>query len=177
MPSAATRGTAPSLGLHRHHDVRRLDDGGDLAALADAELVHGLDRDGCDEALSAAVELAAERVRAPGLDVAVESAGLPDVGPAAEAAAYRIATEALANVVRHSGARSVRVALVVDDAHLEVSVADDGVGLPTPRRRGVGLTSMQSRAEELGGTLTLSTPPDGRGTVVRALLPIPEVSS
>lgn len=163
---------------------RLLDATGDGIAQAVAEVRHiceGLRPPGVDDlGLGRAVDLAAQRVRTPGLDVHVSAAGLPDVGPAVEAAAYRIATEALANVVRHAGAREVAVALRADGDRLEVAVRDDGVGLPVhpgELRRGVGLTSMQARAEELGGTLTVSTPADGRGTLVRALLPLPEVSS
>ena len=57
-----------------------------------------------------------------------------------------------------------------------LTVEDDGVGLGPDVPRGVGLTSMHRRAEELGGRLVVSTPADRRGTRVQAVLPISEVS-
>lgn len=71
---------------------------------------------------------------------------------AVDAAAYLIATEAMTNVVRHAAATERVVSLRVSDT-LELSVADNGKGLTTQRRLGVGLTSMRERAEELGGEL------------------------
>jgi signal transduction histidine kinase len=56
---------------------------------------------------------------------------------------------------------------------LEIVVTDDGRGLPSDHHAGVGVTGMRERADELGGTLTI-TSSDGRGTVVRARLPIVE---
>jgi len=160
---------------------RLLDSTGDGIAQAVAEVRHiceGLRPPGVDDlGLGRAIELAADRVRAPGLHVTVEVGSLPDVGPAAEAAAYRITAEALANVVRHSGAGRVSVTLGAEDAVLVLTVEDDGVGLGPDVLRGVGLTSMHRRAEELGGRLVVSTPADGRGTRVRAVLPISEVSA
>jgi len=160
---------------------RLLDSTGDGIAQAVAEVRHiceGLRPPGVDDlGLGRAIELAADRVRAPGLHVTVEVGSLPDVGPAAEAAAYRITAEALANVVRHSGAGRVSVTLGAEDAVLVLTVEDDGVGLGADVLRGVGLTSMHRRAEELGGRLVVSTPADGRGTRVRAVLPISEVSA
>lgn len=158
---------------------RLLDSTGDGIAQAVAEvrtICEGLRPPGVDDlGLGRAVELAADRVRAPELEVEVSVASLPDVGPAAEAAAYRITTEALANVVRHSGAGEVTVTLRAEGASLVLTVEDDGVGVGPEVRRGVGLTSMHRRAEELGGRLVVSTPPAGRGTRVRAVLPISEV--
>ena len=54
---------------------------------------------------------------------------------------------------------------------LEVTVADDGVGLPVTPVPGVGLASMRARAEELGGTCRIA-PGAGGGTVVCAALPL-----
>ena len=96
--------------------------------------------------------------------------------PEVETAAYRIAQEALTNVVRHSGARSAEVGLRTRDGRLEVAVADDGAGFATGDDRGctgVGLESMRARARAVGGDLTVTTGPDG--TRVVAGLPL-EVS-
>ena len=160
---------------------RLLDSTGDGIAQAVAEVRHiceGLRPPGVDDlGLGRALDLAADRVRAPGLDVTVDIGSLPDVGPAAEAAAYRITAEALANVVRHSHAGHVTVTLHAEDDGLLLTVEDDGVGVGPDAARGVGLTSMHRRAEELGGRVVVSTTENGRGTRVQAILPISEVSS
>ena len=160
---------------------RLLDSTGDGIAQAVAEVRHiceGLRPPGVDDlGLGRAIDLAADRVRAPGLDVTVDIGSLPDVGPAAEAAAYRITAEALANVVRHSHARHVTVTLHAEDDGLVLTVEDDGVGVGPDAARGVGLTSMHRRAEELGGRLVVSATENRRGTRVQAVLPISEVSS
>jgi signal transduction histidine kinase len=89
---------------------------------------------------------------------------------AAEVAAYRIVTEAITNVVRHSGARACKVSLAVVDDWLVLEVADDGVG-SVGSSDGVGRTSMRERAAELGGTTHFEERPGG-GTVVTARLPL-----
>ncbi|HEX6989671.1 MAG TPA: sensor histidine kinase, partial [Bacillota bacterium] len=95
---------------------------------------------------------------------------LPLLDAATEAAAFRIVQEALANAARHAGARTAWVRIRVNGA-LEVAVEDDGNGLPPDPRPGVGLSSMRERAEELGGTLTLSNRSEG-GVRVLARLPV-----
>jgi signal transduction histidine kinase len=95
----------------------------------------------------------------------------PSLPAAVEVAAYRIAQEALTNVVRHAGASSCVVRLSLGDV-LELEVIDDGVGLPEDRHTGVGLTSMRERAAELGGTCVIRALP-GAGTRVLARLPLP----
>jgi signal transduction histidine kinase len=97
---------------------------------------------------------------------------LPALPAAVEVAAYRIAQEALTNVVRHAGARTCLVRLRLDESAglLCLEIQDDGKGLPVQRRAGVGLNSMRERAEELGGTLTI-TSLSTAGTSVLARLP------
>ena len=90
-----------------------------------------------------------------------------DVEPlpaAVEVAAYRIVLEAVTNAVRHSGARACTVALRRDGGDLLVRVRDDGAGSGRRPPAGVGLFSMRERAEELGGTCTVTS--DARGTLV-----------
>jgi signal transduction histidine kinase len=99
-------------------------------------------------------------------------AELPPLPAAVEVAAYRIATEALTNIARHADANRCTVRLALDGA-LELEVSDDGNGLPTDFRIGVGLTSMRERAAELGGSCTILSASDG-GTRVHARLPIPQ---
>jgi len=95
---------------------------------------------------------------------------LPALPAAVEVAAYRIVQEALTNVVRHAQAQSCSVRLRLGNA-LDVEVRDDGVGLPSGGRAGVGLTSLRERTAELGGTCQIDSAP-GRGTCIRARLPL-----
>jgi signal transduction histidine kinase len=75
--------------------------------------------------------------------------GLGTLPPSIEAAAYRIAVEAVTNVVRHAEATSCTVRLE-RAANLVLRIEDDGTGRP-PTERGTGLASMRQRAEEVGG--------------------------
>ena len=124
--------------------------------------------------LAAAVGRHAEAVSAV-LPVVVDTAGLPaTLPPAVETAAYRIATEALTNVARHSGARRAQVELTAVDGTLRVTVTDDGGGIGEPTD-GVGLGSMRRRAETLGGRLEIDS--SGTGTAVTAFLPLEPVTT
>ena len=145
------------------------------AALADVRrVVEDLRPPALDElGLVGALQQRAEQLswRADGAAVQVRLDVPPDVPtlPAAvEVAAYRIATEALTNVARHSRASSAVVRLRCGD-RLEVSVSDDGPrsGSWSP---GVGLQTMQERAAELGGAF--SAGPSPAGGQVSAWLPL-----
>ena len=97
---------------------------------------------------------------------------LPPVPAAVEVAAYRIASEAMTNVAKHSGASRCTIDIGIDGT-LEVTVTDNGRGSPRPIGHGVGWTSMTDRASELGGSCTISSRVEG-GLVVRAVLPLGE---
>lgn len=104
------------------------------------------------------------------LDVQVSVDGDVTGLPAAvEVAAYRISQEALSNTSRHADATRCVIDLAIDDA-LVLSIQDDGSGL-APATAGTGLRSMRERADELGGTCTVTFSP-GVGTEVRAHLPV-----
>ncbi len=87
---------------------------------------------------------------------------MPALPAAVEVAVYRIAGEAIHNVIRHSGARCcvLRIELIADELRLEVG--DDGRGFPADRPVGVGASSMRERAAELGGSLMLENDHRGR---------------
>ena len=91
--------------------------------------------------------------------------------PQSRVAAYRIAQEAVNNVVKHAGAVNCQVRLEAQDDVLEVEIHDDGRGIPPGAHLGVGLHSMRERAEELGGRLEIGSAPGG-GTQIIARLPI-----
>ncbi|MFO1478190.1 MAG: PA14 domain-containing protein [Verrucomicrobiota bacterium] len=80
--------------------------------------------------------------------------------------------ESLNNVVRHSGATEVRLRIKVRQDRIELSVADNGRGLPEGARTEDmdGVSNMQARLEKLGGRFEL-TSEAGRGTVVRFHVP------
>ena len=105
------------------------------------------------------------------LEITVTTSGpLPELDAAAEVAAYRIALEAMTNVLRHTNAGRCDVHLEVHGS-LIVEVRDDGPGFPAGQAPGVGLTSMRERCAELGGRLSIERADDG-WTVVRATLPL-----
>lgn len=90
---------------------------------------------------------------------------------AVEVAAYAIAGEAFGNALRHSVASRIEIAAHRCDGDLVLTVSDNGIGLPTRIRPGVGLGSMRERAAEVGGRLDVGAT-DGGGTTVRAVLPL-----
>ena len=94
-----------------------------------------------------------------GPEVTVEACELPELPAAVEAAAHRIAVEALTNAVRHAGG-PVRLRLVAA-TDLEIVVTDRGLSAG-PWTPGVGLTSLSERAAEVGGTVQAGPAPTGR---------------
>jgi signal transduction histidine kinase len=119
-----------------------------------------------DRGLGEALEVLAARTPIPvSLDLSLPRR-LPD---AVEVAAYYVASEALANVVKHSGASSARVRADGTNGCAEIEVADDGAG--TADVSGSGLRGLRDRVETLDGHLYVASAP-GRGTVVRAELPL-----
>jgi signal transduction histidine kinase len=135
-----------------------------IAYLAHAPLVREL---GLSRALR---QLAGGFGRRTGLKIAMDLTDELTLAPAAEAAVYRIVQEALSNVHRHALATDVTVMVAQRRSVLHVVVADNGSGMPSKVKRGVGLSSMRDRIVELGGRLTIS--PSTTGTVLIASLPV-----
>jgi len=102
---------------------------------------------------------------------------LPPLADDLQIAAFRIAQEALTNVLRHAHARSVWLELTADARDLSLAIRDDGVGFerdPSARpaaNASLGLVGMEERAALVGGSLWVDSAP-GAGTVVRAVFPI-----
>lgn len=139
--------------------------------------VRSLSRQGTSSPITAAgfthaVRTLAESVRrSAGLHtiLMLTEALLPDDAMAEQL--YRIAQEAVHNVLRHARASSLRVIFTVEGQTFVLVVRDDGIGIPADTRTaGVGLESMASRAGTIGAQLEVRSVP-GRGTAVRCVVP------
>ena len=123
----------------------------------------------CTERQAALAGLQAE-VRADPLEQRLD--------PMIETECFRVAQEALTNVVKHAKARTVTVELTRNDEQLHLSVRDDGVGFDVAglreqavRGASLGLLSMEERATLAGGGLQYHSTP-GQGTEVHAWFPL-----
>jgi signal transduction histidine kinase len=154
-----------------HEEVRRL---------------QGLAQEALDELRSLVFELRPASVEDEGLatalrkhvdvlrrverrEIKLELSGSSKGRPEVEREVLRIAQEALQNALRHARAETIEVALDSDDGRLRLAVSDDGVGFdpaaPALRSRRLGLTSMEERAEAIGGALRIESRP-GAGTTI-----------
>jgi signal transduction histidine kinase len=100
--------------------------------------------------------------------LAVETS-LEGLSAALEVTLYRIVTEAVTNVVRHSTATFCEVRFFREGRQLCVRIFDNGQGFPPENNLGVGLRSMHERAAELGGTCNIES---SRGVTITACFPV-----
>ena len=122
--------------------------------------------------LVAAVEELAARAALP----VIVTGSLPGrLAEAVETNAYFFVAEALTNTVKHARAARAEVRIGVDDLTLSVEVRDDGIGGAVVDGSGSGLAGLADRVGALGGRMNIASPP-GRGTTVRAEIPVGEVS-
>ncbi len=106
-----------------------------------------------------------------GIAVAVEIEPLPEIDGERQTLIFRIAQEALNNIVRHAQARSVLVRLVERDGRLQLQIVDDGRGFdPASQSAGSGLSGMRERLRLFEGALEVHSAP-GHGTRIRAVVP------
>jgi signal transduction histidine kinase len=119
-----------------------------------------------EQGLEPALRNLAERSPVPVTIVGVPQERLP---APAEAAAYFLVSEALANVAKYARASAVRIDVTRVNGRVLVEVEDDGVGGADPSR-GSGLRGLSDRVAALDGTLELTSPP-GRGTQLHAEIP------
>ncbi len=121
--------------------------------------------------------LGAEIAEASGMAIAAPVRGAPHPLPdVVVTMLFRIAQEALTNIVKHARAARVELALDFgDDGDVSLAVTDDGAGFDVAAvqrdpRRGLGLRSMRERVAAVGGRLEIESSP-GHGVQLRALLP------
>jgi signal transduction histidine kinase len=104
------------------------------------------------------------------IEVKVDVDPIPRLPEPIEVAAYYVVSEALTNATKHAQASFVCVVVKERGDSLHLSIQDDGVGGADPAR-GSGLIGLRDRAEALGGSLEVDSPP-GAGTVVAVELPL-----
>lgn len=126
-----------------------------------------------DLGLAAALEWQGREVsRRSEIEVTVDSEAAPeDLPDEYNISIYRVVQEALNNAVRHSGAKTARVAVERRPESIVVCVTDDGRGFDPSRSRGMGLLGMEERARRLDGTLRVESQP-GKGTTITAEFPL-----
>jgi signal transduction histidine kinase len=133
-------------------------------------IVEGLRPSAVDE-LGLAEALRQLAATGSGLDFAVRvPATFGELPAAVEVAAYRIAAEACANVIRHARASRCAIDAGTDGGWLTLTVADNGVGFGAEAAVGVGLQSLHERAAEVGGSVEIRSAPGG--TTVSVRLPV-----
>ena len=108
--------------------------------------------------------------RRAAIAVELDVAAIARLPEPVEVAAYYVVSEALTNATRHARASVVRVAAEERDDSLRLSIRDDGAGGADPAR-GSGRTGLRDRAEALGGSIEVSSPPS-EGTMILVQLPL-----
>jgi len=126
---------------------------------------------GLADALQLRLESVEER---SGVQTLFKTNSLPNLSLRLEENIYRIAIEALNNILKHANASQVQVYLTSTDNILELMIADDGNGFNAQMGKpgaGMGLTSMRERACKIGGDLNIASQP-GSGTTITLRLSI-----
>jgi signal transduction histidine kinase len=101
----------------------------------------------------------------------------PVFNPDAAIGVFRIAQEALTNILKHAEAKSADLAIGIEGANFVLRVSDDGKGIPAARLQTVashGLSSMRHRTAALGGSWDVRSA-GGGGTIVTAVIPLPRM--
>jgi signal transduction histidine kinase len=125
-----------------------------------------------DLGVTAALEQQLRRLReSTGIKTTLTVSEEPEIDMLTGATLYRIAKEALANVVRHANATTVEVSLTMVDGAVVLKIRDDGRGMPGEiDPKSLGLLGIRERAELLGGSVAIDSRP-GEGTMITATLP------
>lgn len=167
VPSAeAALGTALTRLSHVLREVRRISHALRPSMLDDLGLAAALEQLTRELGEETGIEMRVET------DAASRAAALPAT---VNTALFRIAQEALTNIVRHAHAAHASLTFVVRDAAATLAIVDDGQGFDVEStqadsRRGIGLRNMRERLDALAGTLTIASRPGQ--TVVTAVVPL-----
>jgi PAS domain S-box-containing protein len=184
-----------SMTLHARTAGRHLEASGlpaDHPIALEVEQLHGLTQAALAEMRALIFELRPGALEAEGLVSALTKQAMavaareqlvvevrapedwPRLDPTIEEHLYRIALEALHNVVKHAGAERADLLLECGADHLRVCVSDDGGGFdPRVERPGhLGLRTMRERADAIGATMDLESAA-GRGSTVSVTVPLP----
>ncbi|MGE8354154.1 MAG: sensor histidine kinase [Pseudomonas protegens] len=130
-----------------------------------------------DFGLLRAIDREADRLREAGLSVHWEQRCPERLPGAVEIALFRIAQEAINNILKHARADAVHLSLAMEDSHALLRVSDDGCGFLSLATQGVeqlGQVAMHERAHLLGGHFTCHSQP-GHGTRIQARVPVQPV--
>jgi signal transduction histidine kinase len=120
-----------------------------------------LKREGLQAALTSRLEFVEKR---SGLEVESDMDEVGDIPRNIEMGLYRIAQEALNNVIKHAQASKVEIILKQFEKTVQMTVQDNGVGFqdsPVPEKSSLGFQSMRERAAEMGAKLEISPVPEG----------------
>jgi signal transduction histidine kinase len=148
-----------------------------LAAISNTtrEISHGLyptqlEYLGLPKALK---RLCDEIQRGKNLSIQAMMGNLPDqLHPSTSLSLYRIAQEALHNIITHSRAKNVEVELVGNSREILLQITDDGMGFDLSQEvTGLGLANMRQRVQAIGGSLNISSSPKS-GTRIEVRVPL-----
>lgn len=127
--------------------------------------------------VNALIALTTRVTQESGLPIERSFAGpIPDIGPDTELVVYRIAQEALTNVIRHADASRATVALRHEHDRVVLTVSDNGTGFAATPPPDGGIAGMHERARLVDGTLHVEPDP-GSGTIIRFSVPTMASSS
>ncbi len=133
-----------------------------------------LDERGLHAAMSTLVKAFAGKT---GLSITFNAAtDIPQLNQEVQTALYRVAQEAISNVVRHAGATEIEVSLTARPGAVCLIIRDNGSGFTVrdrfdnDRRKRLGLIGMSERTKLVGGSLTIESVP-GKGTTIHACVP------
>ena len=167
-----------ALGMALRLAQRHLDRGIDVSGVLDAavteiatsvselrQVAHGIRPSCLDDGLEHALASLVASAPIP-ISVKVEVLGLDKN---IETTAYYVASEAITNAIKHSGASHIALHVAASHGELHVSVADDGEGVPTGAT-GAGLAGLQDRVGAQGGRFAIRSD-EGKGTIIEAVLP------
>ncbi len=128
-----------------------------------------------DLGLCGALQAAADAVAKTGLTIHVDvhEDAVTQLTPKRRLATLRVAEEAMQNVLRHAGAKTmwVHLSLLPQQSSVRLRIEDDGAGVDPTRPDGLGARSMQDRADQVGARLT-TAPRQASGTIVMLDLPL-----